>query len=88
MTVLALDAGLLIFSPNNAARRPSGAKSVRCSVSPDAGGRSYLVYPRPLVNFVACPTHWSSTPNQTPSTSLSGGAQTPPISPLMCQPLA
>ncbi len=36
----------------------------------------------------ALPAHLPLTPNQTPSTSFSGGAQTPPISPLMCQPLA
>src|SRR6266511_1234452 len=55
---------------------------------PAAPGRSKRVKPHPLENFVAGPTHWSSSPNQTPSTSFSGGAHTPPISPVMCQPLA
>jgi hypothetical protein len=40
------------------------------------------------VNFVACPTHWPSTPNQTPSSIFMGVVQTPPISPWMCQPFA
>ena len=51
-------------------------------------GRSYRVYPLPLVNLVAGPIHVPSSPNQTPSTSLTGGAHTPPISPVVCQPLA
>ena len=38
------------------------------------------------MNFVAGPIHWPSMPNQIPSSSLSGGVQTPPISPRMCQP--
>ena len=40
VTVRALAPGLVIFSPNSAARRPSGTKSVRWSVSPPAEGRA------------------------------------------------
>ena len=41
-----------------------------------------------LENVVAGPTHSLSRPNHTPSSSFSGGVQIPPISPVMCQPLA
>jgi hypothetical protein len=40
------------------------------------------------VNFVAGPTHSPSTPNETESSSFSGGVMIPPISPVVCQPFA
>ena len=57
-------------------------------MSPFGPGRSICAKPEPDVNFVAGPIHCPSMPNQIPSSSFSGGVQTPPISPRMCQPEA
>jgi hypothetical protein len=75
-------------SPNSAARLPSGTKSVRVSSSPFGPGRFMREYPNPEVKRVAGPIQLPSIPNQIPSSSFSGGVQTPPISPRMCQPEA
>jgi hypothetical protein len=40
------------------------------------------------VNFVAAPTHCRLTPKYTASSSFNGGVMIPPISPVVCQPLA
>jgi hypothetical protein len=73
--------------PTNAARIPSGITSVRRIRSPSAPARSICTYPCPLVNRDAR-SHRPSTANHSPSSSLIGGLQKPPISPRMCQPVA
>ena len=73
--------------PTSAARPPSGARSTRLTFRPCGAARSIRTYPVPLVNRVAV-SHCPSAANQSPSSSLIGGVQNPPISPRMCQPVA
>jgi hypothetical protein len=73
--------------PTRAARPPSGATSVRLTRVPSGPARSIRTYPGRLSNVVAF-SQVPSTPNQSPSRSLTGGVQKPPISPRMCQPVA
>ena len=75
-------------SPMRTPRCAPGTKSVRVTVRPGRPGSAISTWPQPLVNCVAGPIHWPSIPAHTPSSSLIGGAQMPPISPRVWKPMA
>jgi hypothetical protein len=74
-------------SPNSTVGSPSGANSVRVGRSPPVTGKLSRTKPGPVVYLAAALSHCFPTPNHKPSSSLVGGAQTPPICPVVCQPI-
>src|SRR6185437_9246297 len=74
-------------SPNSTTDWPSGANSVSVGRTPPTAGNDSRTNPGPLVYLAAASSQCPPMPNHRPSSSLTGGAQTPPIWPVVCQPI-
>ena len=73
--------------PNSTADSPSGANSVRVGCTPSVTGKVIRTKPGPVVYVVAASSQLPASPNHSPSSSLTGGVNTPPIWPVVCQPI-